>query len=74
MNLRELAAEYRKGAGMVSARVDELTTSLYCTSMCREERYRMQKRIALLSTMRREMLNTAHYMEHYHDRKDTVGC
>ena len=69
MKLNEMAEEYRAGARAIYGRLAELReTALREPS--REERFRLNRRIAVLSGMYRDTCLTALYLEHYYEEKE----
>ena len=69
MILIELAAEYRRGAAQIKARLNELGAELKSGNLSETEKLLLRGRIRLLSSMARDMTDTARYMERYYGGK-----
>ena len=69
MMLTELAAEYRRGAAQIKNRLNELGAMMKSGQLSETEKLLLRGRIRLLSSMAREMTDTARYMERYYGGK-----
>jgi len=68
MTLSELGTDYRRSAALLKGRITELKRTLAETNMCEMEKLRLRVRIDTLSSMYRDVCDTAVYLEHYYDR------
>ena len=69
MILIELAAEYRRGAAQIKNRLNELGAMMKSGQLSETEKLLLRGRIRLLSSMARDMTDTARYMERYYGGK-----
>lgn len=68
MTLKELAVQYRQGAGALYARTKELRKQLQQKNICEMDKLRLRGRITELQRMYHDACVTAFYLEKYYDR------
>ena len=69
MKMQELAVEYRESAALIRGRIAELRDTLQAGGLCEMEKLRLRIRIETLSSIFREVSETAVFMEKYYDRR-----
>lgn len=69
MLLKELAAEYRKSAAMMTERMKEIKEKCSSEEIGEMERLRLRRRLDTLRTMYYDTLKTAAYLENYYGKK-----
>lgn len=65
MTLKELSREYKDSAEPLRRRIAELNEKLK-HPMCEMERMMTNRRICVLTTMLRDTVSVAHYLENYY--------
>ena len=70
MTLTELSHEYMQSAEPIRLRLHELNEQLKTQRMCEMERMRINRRICVLTTMLRDTVATAKYLENYYGSDD----
>ena len=70
MTLTELSKEYLQSAEPLRRRLRELNEALKTEPLCEMERLRLNRRICVLTTMLRDTVATAKYLENYYGRNE----
>lgn len=70
MTLTQLSREYMQSAQPIRLRLHELNEQLRTQHMCEMERMRINRRICVLTTMLRDTVATARYLENYYGRDE----
>lgn len=69
ITMSQMAVQYRDGAHMLQARIEELKQQLARGGMGEMEKLTMRSRLGVLGSMQRDALETAFNLERYYDKR-----